>query len=152
MNLYLDIDGVLIGKTDPASPRIALARHARQFLTFALANFDVYWLTSHCKGDVQPVLDYLRPYAPNDLVPLLTQVKPTTFDVLKTEALTGDFYWLDDAPMQAEINWLKERGLLEWWIQVDTRRRPDDLLVAMERLKQALSSSAGFRLTCDEAS
>lgn len=27
MNLYPDIDGVLLGKTDPASPRIVLPMH-----------------------------------------------------------------------------------------------------------------------------
>jgi hypothetical protein len=41
-NLYLGIDGVLLGKTDPASPRTALANHAREFLDFALANLGCY--------------------------------------------------------------------------------------------------------------
>jgi hypothetical protein len=140
MNLFLDIDGVLLGKTDPASPKIVLANHAREFLEFAVGHFDCYWLTSHCKGDAQAVLDYLRPYVPDDLMPLLRQVKPTTFDVMKTEALKGNFYWLDDSPMACEIEWLKDRGLLDRWICVDTRKGPDDLLMAMERLGQALAS------------
>jgi hypothetical protein len=134
VNLYLDIDGVLLGKTDPASPKIVLANHAQQFLDFALANFDCFWLTTHCKGDARPVLAYLRPYVPDDLMLLLAKIKPTTFDVLKTDALVGDFFWLDDSPLAIEITWLRERGLLDRWVQVDTRKRPNDLLAAMERL------------------
>ena len=134
MNLYLDIDGVLLGKTDPASPKIVLANHARHFLEFAIGNFDCFWLTTHCRGDVQPVLDYLRPFVHDDLVPLLTKIKPTTFDVLKTDALRGDFLWLDDSPLAIEVSWLRERNLLDRWVQVDTRKRPDDLLAAMEVL------------------
>jgi hypothetical protein len=134
VNLYLDIDGVLLGKADPASPKIVLANHVEQFLDFALANFDCYWLTTHCKGDAQPVIDYLRPYVSDELVPLLAKIKPTTFDVLKTDALRGDFFWLDDSPLAIEITWLRERNLLDRWVEVDTRRRPNDLLAAMEAL------------------
>jgi hypothetical protein len=134
VNLYLDIDGVLLGKTDPASPRIVLANHARQFLELAIANFDCFWLTTHCRGDAQPVLDYLRPFVHDDLVPLLTRIKPTNFDVLKTDALRGDFLWLDDSPLAIEVSWLRERNLLDRWVQVDTRKRPDDLLAVMEVL------------------
>lgn len=133
-SLYLDIDGVLLGKTDPASPRIVLANHAQRFLDFALANFDCFWLTTHCKGDARPVLEYLRPFLPDDVMPLLLRIKPTIFDVLKTDALVGDFLWLDDSPLQIEVNFLRDRGLLNRWVQVDTRRRPDDLLAAPERL------------------
>lgn len=135
MNLYLDIDGVLLGKDDPTSPQVVLARHAKEFLTFALAHFDCFWLTTHCKGNIQSVLDYLREYATEDLMPMLKQVKPTNFDTLKTDVLDGDFYWVDDSPLQIEIDMLKKWGKIERWIQVDTRKRPDDLLVAMEKLR-----------------
>lgn len=142
-NLYLDVDGVLLGKNDPASPKVVLAHHAKEFLTFALDNFNCYWLTTHCKGAPQPVLRYLAPYLTPDLEALLIQVRPTRWETLKTEALQGEFYWIDDSPLAIELKRLKEMGRLDRWIQVDTRRRPDDLLVAMERLKNVIKQGRG---------
>lgn len=133
-NLYLDIDGVLLGKDDPASSRVVLARHSLEFLTFVLDSFQCYWLTTHCKGDAQPVLAYLKPYLPNDLMALAQRIQPTTFDIMKTDALRGDYYWVDDSPLACEIAWLKSKGMFSRWIQVDTRKRPDDLLQAITRL------------------
>jgi hypothetical protein len=138
VNLYIDIDGVLLGKADPTSSHLALANHAHRFLTFALNRFDCYWLTTHCKGSSEPLLDHLRPFVPDEMLPLLRRIKPTTFDVMKTEALQGDFFWIGDSPMASELEWLRRRGRLDRWIAVDTRKRPDDLLVAMERLKSAV--------------
>ena len=62
MNLYLDIDGVLLGKEDSGSPEIRLALYAEEFLVFALAQFDCFWLTTHCQGRTEEVLKYLAPY------------------------------------------------------------------------------------------
>ena len=74
MNLYLDVDGVLLGKRDPASSTTTLACHAREFLEFATANFDLYWLTTHCDGTVEPVMRHLRPYCPDDVTTLMAQM------------------------------------------------------------------------------
>jgi hypothetical protein len=140
-NLYLDIDGVLLGKDSPTSPVVILANHAREFLTFALANFHCYWLTSRCKGDVRPVLHYLHLYAPDDMMPMLRRISPTNFDTIKTEALRGDFYWVDDSPSQAELDWLKEHNLLDRWVNVNTRKCPEDLVAAMGKLISTLPVS-----------
>jgi len=106
MNLYLDIDGVMLGKEDPNSPEIRLAHHAEEFLAFALALFDCFWLTTHCQGRTEEVLRHLAPYCSVDFLDLAAKVKPTCFQVMKTEALDGDFLWLDDAPLQCELDWL----------------------------------------------
>jgi len=137
-NLYLDIDGVLLGRGCSASREIVLARHAEAFLDFALRHFNCYWLTTHCDGTRESVLRYLRPYCPADILARLAAVRPTRFRTLKTEALEGDFYWIEDAPLQVEIEWLKTRGLLSRWIEVNTRKRPDDLVTAMSRLRTAI--------------
>lgn len=134
--LYLDVDGVLLGKEDPSAAAVTLARHAREFLEFALSAFDCYWLTTHCRGDAGTVLEYLRPYASPEVLQLLAQVRPTTFRNLKTEALAGDFLWLDDSPLATEIDRLREAGHGGRWIEVDTRRRPDDLLRAMDEMRR----------------
>jgi hypothetical protein len=135
MNLYLDVDGVFLGRQDAAEANLAIAKHAEAFLDFALRHFDCYWLTTHCDGTQESVLRYLRPYCSEDLLKKLAEVRPTQFRTVKPEALEGDFYWVEDAPLQAEIEWLKSRGLLPRWIEVNTRKRPDDLLTAMSRLR-----------------
>src|SRR5665213_2663945 len=104
--VYLDIDGVLLGQD---GDRVVLARHAEKLIDFVVERFDVYWLTTHCSGDVQRVLHYLERFAPADFIARLAPIKPTRFDLLKTEALKGDFYWLDDSPLQAELADLKQR-------------------------------------------
>lgn len=136
MNLYLDIDGVLLGKDDPNSPEIRLARHAEEFLAFALTHFHCYWLTTHCQGRTAEVLRYLAPYGSAEFMALAEKVMPTRFRVMKTEALDGDFLWLDDAPMQCELDWLAARGWLDRWIRVDTRHRPEDLRKAKQLLER----------------
>lgn len=141
MNLYLDIDGVLLGKADPRSPEIGLALGAEEFLTFALARFHCFWLSTHCQGGTDDVLKYLAPYVPEKFLALAARVKPTRFQTLKTEALEGDFLWLDDAPLQCELDWLSARGWLDRWIQVDTRHRPADLRRAQRVLKKILRAS-----------
>lgn len=134
-NLYIDVDGVLLGKGD------TLAKHAHDFLTFAIANFDCHWLTTHVKqGNAQGLLEYLRRFVDGDLHGLVEKIRPTTWHTMKTEAVQGDFHWLDDSPLQAEINWLTERGLANRWIHVDVNRHPDDLLRAMEILKKTVAS------------
>ena len=119
--IYLDVDGVLLGES---AGRVALARHAAEFIDFLLARYDVYWLTTHCAGDSQSVLHYLARYAPADFVARLTPIKPTRFNVMKTEALCGDFYWLDDSPLQIELADLRRREMFDRWIEVNTSPTP----------------------------
>ena len=94
IRLYLDVDGVLLGRSRSSDCDIVLAHGALDFLKFVTGNFDCYWLTTHCDGDSSAVVDYLRPYCDEQVLELLKVIKPTTFDALKTEALKGDFYWL----------------------------------------------------------
>ena len=139
-NLFLDIDGVLLARiSDPAQPGLALAPHAEKFLEFALSNFDCRWLSTHCRdGDTAHLLAYLRPYCTDAIFDLIQQVKPTTWKTLKTEVLDpdDDWRWLDDSPLAFEIQGLKNRGLSDRWIEVNTNKRPDDLLQAMDRLRE----------------
>lgn len=114
--LYLDIDGVLLTKHRPTA-----AAGASEFIEYAMANFDCYWLTTHCKGNAATAVAYLRPYFDPHTVALLLQIKPTTWDALKTEGidLASDFYWLEDAPLNAEMAFLKHHGKQDQLILVD---------------------------------
>ena len=127
MLLFLDVDGVLLGKKDPRDIRHCMAGGCDAFIDFALGHFDCYWLTSHCRGDAQTVIDYLRPYAEPSLLEKLQHIRPTCYTTFKTEALHGDFLWIDDAPTACEIRTLEETGMLHRWLQVDTRREHEAL-------------------------
>lgn len=143
IRVYLDVDGVLLGKH---AGQVVLARYAAELIDFVLERFDVYWLTTHCSGDAQRVIDYLGRYSPAEFLARLAPIKPTRFGALKTDALRGDFYWLDDNPLQAELAELERRDSFDRWIDVNTRERPEDLLFAMNELSMAGENSAKKRL------
>lgn len=137
MNLYIDIDGVLLGKTSRNSPDTILAKYAKEFLEFSLENFDCYWLTTHCKNtESSKVIKYLSPYIDDNIQKLLLEIKPTKWDTLKTEAidLESDFYWIDDAPLYSEKEELKRYCVFDRWIEVSTRKYPDDSLKVIKIL------------------
>ena len=132
MNVYVDIDGVVLGGSGADT---CLAPYAQEFLEYVSEHFNGYWLTTHCRGDLSGVLRRLRPFADDAVLAVADRLQPTYFHTLKMEALEGEFVWVDDAPLRVEIDWLGQRGMLDRWIQVDTRRRPDDLLHAIRRLE-----------------
>lgn len=122
MLLFLDVDGVLLGRRHPRDPTPCLAGDCEAFVDYILAHFDCYWLTTHCRGDADAVIDYLRPFADEALIDKLRRIQPTNFRTFKTEALHGDFVWIDDAPTRYEFDYLDQQGMLQRWLQVDTRR------------------------------
>lgn len=121
------MDGVLLGKRAPDSPTVVLANHARPFLELATGSFVAYWLSTQCRGDAGAVLEYLKPYASDEVMKLAGLIRPTSFRTMKTEALIAPFLWIDDQPIACEIEWLEKHGLRDRWIEVNTRKRPDDL-------------------------
>jgi hypothetical protein len=146
VRLYLDIDGVILGKDSAASPEIRLAHHADTLLRLAVAEFEPWWLTTHSDGTIDPILRHLAPYCSTATLDLARRIRPAVFRTLKTEALVdagARFLWLDDAPLAVERAWLAERNLLGNWIPVDTRRNPDDLARVIPILERALAWPRG---------
>jgi len=135
MKLYTDIDGVLLGKSSETGLP-TLANHAEQYIEYCLVNFDTYWLTTHCRGATDTALDYLAPYCSPEMLTLLQQVKPSGFKTFKTEALSGDFIWVDDQPTAYEFMMLEQNDWLHRWYQVNTRKNSNELLTLIESLKQ----------------
>jgi hypothetical protein len=137
--LYIDLDGVLIGKNGPHDINNTIAKHAEAFLKYSLKNYDCYWLTTHCKeGDNQQVLHRLTIYADEGILSLASDIKPTSWRTLKTEAIDfqSDFYWMDDGPLEVEMKTLRERNVSDRFILVDTRRNPDDLRRVLSILRK----------------
>ncbi len=140
--IYIDIDGVLIGKPDKGSINTCIAPYAEEFLNFCLKNFDCYWLSTHSRhGELESVLRVFQTYENNNLLELIKRIKPVKWNVFKTETidLSSDFYWVDDQPMQSEINILKENNCLDRWIEVNTRKNPNGLLKVIDVLQNEMS-------------
>lgn len=99
--IYLDIDGVLLDYRT-GQP----AEHAQTLIDFITSGrYDVYWLTTHCKGDCTQTMEYLTGHFSGRTLKKLGKIKATEWDTLKTEAIDpgSDFIWIDDYPFQAEI-------------------------------------------------
>lgn len=138
--LYIDVDGVLLGKAQPADKEIILARHAREFLEYCAQHYQCYWLTTHCKdGDTAHVVNMLERYAAEPVMRLVLAINSTSWKTLKTEVIDfqSDFYWIDDQPLRVEVDELRKNNVLGRWIRVDTRRNPDDLERAISVLQKA---------------
>lgn len=136
MNLYLDIDGVLLDyATD--SP----AENATIFIDYITSEFDCYWLTTHCQGDSAAAIEYLAEYFPSEVIVKLKVVKPTVWRTLKTEGIdfSKPFVWLDDYPFQSEIEALDSKGASDSLFKVNLGNR-DELLGVIEFLKRAKAS------------
>jgi len=124
MNIYLDIDGVII--TSNLQP----AEHLGEFLKYILESHNVYWLTTHCKGDGSNAITYLKQFLPNELIELCEKIKPTNWQTLKTEAIdfSKDFLLLDDYLLEAEKEVLKNHEKLSSWIKIDYDKNYNQLL------------------------
>ena len=124
MNIYLDINDTLL--THDLKPVEGL----KTFLEFILKDNDVYWLTTHCKGDASVAINYLRDLLPDDILNLAKLIKPTNWNTQKTEAIdfSKDFLWFDDYIFEAEKRVLQENNKLESWIKIDLRSQPSQLI------------------------
>lgn len=122
MNIYLDIDGVLLDGDDPA-------KNASQFISYVVSRYPTYWLTTHCKGDATPAIEYLRQVFDAETMDLITKIQPTNWDVAKTEAidLKQPFLWFDDNLFSYERRALEEQGVLDNCIIVDLKKDPNQL-------------------------
>jgi uncharacterized protein with von Willebrand factor type A (vWA) domain len=141
--LFLDIDGVLLGKARPSDTEVVLAKYAKEFLEYSLQHYQCFWLTTHCHdGDSTPVINLLKRYAPDNIIILAKDISPVSWKTLKTEVIdiNSDFYWVDDQLLWSEIQWLKKNNVLDRWLQVDTRRNPCDFKRVISILQDKVHS------------
>ncbi len=138
MNLYLDIDGVLLANESN------LADGAIEFIKYAADNFDVYWLTTHCmNGDPTHAVEYIARVEREDLRPWLNKFKPTVWSLKKTEAIdfTKPFFWYDDDCYSEERKVLRQNKALNSWIEVDLRKYPDQMVHEIKLLKSIIEET-----------
>jgi hypothetical protein len=123
MNVYLDIDGVLLAND------LNAANHVHEFLELVTRKYSTYWLTTHCKGDARTAVKRLSLVFPPETLALLTNIKPTDWDLAKTEAVdfSQPFLWFDDDLFSDELIELQRHNCYENWIEVNLSKNPDQL-------------------------
>lgn len=106
MNIYLDVDGVLLDRFGNAAP------HLEDFLRQNITP-NTYWLATRAKGDSQHLVTLFQPLVGPDVLELIKTIKPTTWLTSKTEAIdySQPFVWYDDNPLQFELDDLKQHGV-----------------------------------------
>ena len=131
MNIYLDIDGTILDSN------LKPARHLKKFLEIALEKHNLFWLSSHCKGNSQSLIDYFSNFLEGDYIELFKRIKPTNWQTLKTEAIdfSNDFIWLDDYILEQEQKVLKEKGKLDSWVKIDLNNNPNQFLDIIKVIK-----------------
>lgn len=132
MNIYLDIDGVLLTKQKQP------ANHLAAFLKYVTENYTCYWLTTHCKGNAQTAINYLTSYAGTEVVDYLSEIQVTDWSTYKTEAInfTEDFVWLDDYALYAEVEMLKKHRSTDKLQLINLETTPDQLLSLVRSMEQ----------------
>lgn len=133
MNIYLDIDGVLLANDHAA------ANFADDFLTFILQHFPdtTYWLTTHCWRGQNRAVEVLAPHLKPATVKLLAKVRATDWGDLKTDGINfkKPFFWYDDDLFQEERAILAHYGALPCHRAIDLGRDPNQLMDEINYLK-----------------
>lgn len=125
MDIYLDIDGVLLAND------LHAANHSSDFLKYILTKYPdtTYWLTTHYQGDPNVPIQHIGHLFDQKTVELMKKIKPTTWDLAKTRAINFDrpFLWFDDDLFFEERQTLLKHNDLDSWIEVDLAKDPDHL-------------------------
>ncbi|MGB3945981.1 MAG: hypothetical protein WBK76_04045 [Candidatus Saccharimonadales bacterium] len=123
-NIYLDIDGVLLDKG-------SASYGATKFIKYVTSNFpdSTYWLTTRCSGDAEATVNQIKQYFDADTVSHLSTIKPTSWPIVKTQAidLSQPFLWFDDTLGWADKQKLEENNVLDNLILIDLTKNPAQL-------------------------
>lgn len=125
MNVYLDIDGVLLANESNA------ANYADEFLQAVLAAYpeSTYWLTTHNWRGENRTKEVLAPHLKPETVPLLDKIKPSVWNEMKTDGInfSEKFIWLDDDLWEDELKVLERHNATDNFILIDLQKDPDQL-------------------------
>lgn len=130
MNIYLDIDGVILSKNQQP------ALHLKEFLSFLTEHYPTYWLTTHCKGDANYSINYLSQFLDTETVQILKKIQATNWQTAKTEAIdfSKPFLWFDDQIFDFEKQELIKHQCLDSFVKVDLRNNPNQLKTILSSL------------------
>lgn len=144
VNIYLDIDGVLIHGRKNKAP-IGVDYFLKAIHKLILEGNDVYWLTTHCDGDARTAVKYIEPYLKRPLSKVVIElIKPTTWTV-KTQGIdfSKPFLWFDDKPLGwADKDTMKKHGATDSLVIVDLEKNPFALVFIALKLRKMLKKVA----------
>ncbi len=126
MNIYLDIDGTMLHE-NLAEPKAAAGLKA---FIIALRPHTTYWLTTHCRdGNPERPREIMKRFLPPELHADIDRIKPTVWDVMKTEGIdwSQDFIWFDDTITEMEWKRFEIADLNQQVIEVNLRDNPNQL-------------------------
>ncbi len=152
IDLYLDLDGVILRRTGNTefNGRIEfdVAPGAMEFLSWAVENFNCYWLTSRshdCRiEEIERAFRFAIPT--NNMAAetrdLIRAIRPAQWGVEKVSGidLSRDFYWIDDNPDSGSVAALEAAGKSSRLIIASTDRCPDDLMRVRKLLAEGTSN------------
>lgn len=125
MNIYLDIDGVLLDKG-------SASHGAPEFIKYVTSNFpdSTYWLTTRCSGDAESTVNQIKQYFDAETIGYLSSIRPTSWPIVKTQAidLSQPFLWFDDALGWADKQKLEENNAFNNLIRIDLTKDPMQLV------------------------
>lgn len=132
MNIYLDIDGVLLINDKHAAP------YADEFIEYILGKYpnSVYWLTTHNWKGENRAKEVLAPHLKPETAKLLDKIKPSKWEELKTDAINfeEEFRWLDDDIWPDELKILEDNNATGNFIMIDLAKDPNMLSNLIGRL------------------
>jgi hypothetical protein len=149
IDLYLDLDGVILRRTGNAEfngrVEFDVAPDAMDFLSWTVASFNCYWLTSRSHDGTYDEIERAFRFAiPTNNIPtetrsLIRAIRPARWGVEKVSGidLSRDFYWIDDNPDSGSVAALEVAGKSSRLIIASTDQRPDDL----ERVRKLLAKA-----------
>lgn len=133
MNIYLDIDGVLLAHEGRA------ADYADEFVQFILKHWpdSTYWLTTHCWKGQNRTYEVLEPFLKKKTLDQLHKIKPTEWGDLKTDAINfkRPFLWFDDDLFPEEKEILEHYRALECHRKINLSRDQFQLLDELVHLR-----------------
>ena len=123
MNIYLDIDGVILANDRQA------ALHADEFVKYIVERYPVYWLTTHCQRPGDDPVPRISPMFKPETIEYLEKIRPAYWDEMKTEAIdfTQPFLWFDDGLFDEEREALVQHNALDSWVEVNLAKDPNQL-------------------------
>ncbi len=134
MNIYLDIDGVLLH--DSLSNNGAAVDHAVELLKEVTSKHKCFWLTTHCRGGENRAPEYLSSKLPLEAKEYIDKIIPTDWSSWKTEAIdfSQDFRWIDDDVYNPEREALEFHNCLDKLIFVNVQENPNQLLDVIKQI------------------
>jgi hypothetical protein len=126
MNIYIDVDGVLI------LPDGTLAPYAEAFLTclIAIPNCHLFWLSAYDRPNTMNKATVLYPLLSKDLVIKLHNIQQAIWRHHKTDAINmrQRFLWYDDELFEEERSVLRHHGVLSSFRRITLQKDTYQLL------------------------